>query len=50
MAKPIQYCKVKLKKKKKNSPANAGDARDVVFLGWEDPPELVMATHSSILA
>ena len=31
----------------KNPPANAGDARD---LGWEDPLEEGMATHSSILA
>ena len=35
----------------KNSPANAGDARDEVrFLGREDPLEREMATHSSILA
>ena len=34
-----------------NPPAKAGDARDVVqFLGWEDPLEEGMATHSSILA
>ena len=31
----------------KNPPANAGDARD---LGWEDPLEEGVATHSSILA
>ena len=31
----------------KNLPANAGNVRDV---GWEDPPEEEMATHSSILA
>ena len=31
----------------KNPPANAGDTRDV---GWEDPLEEGMATHSSILA
>ena len=31
----------------KNPPANAGDVR---FLGWEDPLEKGMATHSSILA
>ena len=31
----------------KNLPANAGNVRD---LGWEDPPEEEMATHSSILA
>ena len=30
-----------------NSPANAGDARD---MGQEDPLEEKMATHSSILA
>ena len=29
---------------KKNPPANAGD------MGWEDPLEKEMATHSSILA
>ena len=35
----------------KNPPANAGDARDLVwFLGWEDPMEKEMTTHSSILA
>ena len=35
----------------KNLPANAGDARDVgSVLGWEDPLEKGMATHSSILA
>ena len=32
----------------KNLPANAGDV--VQFLGWEDPLEEEMATHSSILA
>ena len=31
----------------KNPPANAGDARD---MGWEEPLEEEMATHSSILA
>ena len=31
----------------KNPPANVGDVRD---LGWEDPLEEGMATHSSILA
>jgi len=31
----------------KNPPANAGHARD---MGWEDPLEKEMATHSSILA
>jgi len=31
-----------------NSPANAGDVRR--SLGWEDPLEKEMATHSSILA
>ena len=35
----------------KNLPANEGDAKDVVqSLGWEDPLEKEMATHSSILA
>ena len=35
----------------KNLPTNAGDAKDVVqSLGWEDPLEKEMATHSSILA
>ena len=32
-------------------PANAGDIRDMVqSLGWEDPLEEAMTTHSSILA
>ena len=35
----------------KNLPVNAGDARHAVpSLGWEDPLEEGMATHSSILA
>ena len=35
----------------KNPPANAGDTRDAgSILGWEDPLEEGMATHSSILA
>ena len=35
----------------KNLPANAGDARDTgSILGFEDPLEKEMATHSSILA
>ena len=35
----------------KNLPANAGNVRDVVqSLGWEDPLEEGMVTHSSILA
>ena len=35
----------------KNPPANAGDIRDMVqSLGWEDPLEEAMTTHSSILA
>ena len=35
----------------KNLPANAGDTRDMVQpLGWEDPLEEGMATHSSIVA
>ena len=32
-----------------NLPANAADAR-AQPLGWKDPPEKGMATHSSILA
>ena len=32
----------------KNPPANAGDTGSI--LGWEDPLEKEMATHSSILA
>ena len=39
----------------KNLPAKAGDIRDLIpewvqSLGWEDPLEEGMATHSSILA
>ena len=35
----------------KNPPASAGDIRDTgLTLGWEDPLEKGMATHSSILA
>ena len=35
----------------KNLPAKAGDAGDTgSILGWEDPLEKEMATHSSILA
>ena len=35
----------------KKPPASAGDVRDTVeSLGWEDPPEEDMATHSGILA
>ena len=35
----------------KNSPADAGDIRDVgSSLGWEDPLEEGVATHSSVLA
>ena len=35
----------------KNLPANAGDVRGAgSILGWEDPLEVGMATHSSILA
>ena len=34
----------------KNPPANAGDIRDAgLSLGWEDPLEKDMVTHSSIL-
>ena len=34
----------------KNLPVNAGDASSLRSLGWEDPLEKEMATHSSILA
>ena len=35
----------------KQSPCSAGDARDMgLILGWEDPLEKSMATHSSIFA
>ena len=35
----------------KNLPASVGDVRDSgSILGWEDPLEKEMATHSSILA
>ena len=35
----------------KNLPANAGDIKDVgSILGWEDPLEEGIATHSSVLA
>ena len=35
----------------KNLPANAGDLEtQVLSLGWEDPLEEAMETHSSILA
>ena len=35
----------------KNLPANTGDVENWVWsLGWEDPLEKVMATHSSTLA
>ena len=33
----------------KNLPANAGDVRDIQSLGWEDPLEKGMTTHSSVL-
>ena len=34
-----------------NLPASEGDIRDrVQSLGWEDPLDKVMTTHSSILA
>ena len=46
---PIQAAKVV-----KNPPTNAGDTRDqgtrVQSLGWEDPLEKGMTTHSSMLA
>ena len=35
----------------KNPPANTGDVRDaVLILGWEDPLQEEMATHSGIHA
>jgi len=35
----------------KDMPANAGDVSDVgLILGWEDPLQEDIATHSSILA
>ena len=34
----------------KEPAANAGDKRDVGSLGWEDPLEENMLSHSSILA
>ena len=34
----------------KNLPANAGASETQTSLGWEDPLEKEMATHSSILA
>ena len=35
----------------KNPPANAGGVRDEgLILGWEDPLEKEMATHSTVLA
>ena len=35
----------------KNPPANAEDAGNAIqYLGWEDPLEKEMTTHSSILA
>ena len=34
----------------RNLPINAGDPKDMGSLGWEDPLELEMATHSNILA
>ena len=35
----------------KEPPASSGDIRDAVgSLGWEDPLEKEMATHSSIIA
>ena len=34
----------------KNLPADAGDAGDIRSLGWEDPLEEGIATHSNILA
>ena len=34
----------------KNSPADEGDETQVPSVGWEDPLEKEMTTHSSILA
>ena len=40
-----------VKEKKKNPLARAGDSEEGgLILGWEDPLEEEMATHSSILA
>ena len=40
-----------LKKKKKNLLASSGDSENGgLILGWEDPLEKEMATHSSVLA
>ena len=41
----VSHVALVVKKKKKNSPANAGST-----LGWEGPLEEEMATHSSMLA
>ena len=42
---------VKKKKKKKNLPVNTGILKSMAqSLGQKDPPEEVVATHSSILA
>ena len=48
----LPYGSSKLALVVKNPPANAGGIRDMefCFLGWEDPLEEGMATHSSILA
>ena len=51
MAKPLQYCKVislQLKGKIKN--LLAMQETQVRSLGWEDPLEREMATHTSIVA
>ena len=49
-----QYCEIRKVAPvvKKNPPANAGDIKDIEFLslGWKDPLEESMATHSSSLA
>ena len=35
----------------KNLPSNTGDTRDMAqYLGWEEPVEAGMTTHSSVLA
>ena len=47
----LTQCTSQVKAVIKNLPANAGDVRDIVWsLGWEDPLEEGMATHSSILS
>ena len=47
---PQSRCQLRAGSVVKNPPADAGDIRLVQSLGWEDPLEEEMATHSSILA